>query len=649
MDVIPPRLTRPSQADLFLHLTMTDTMDVEDKALALTAKITAAVLDENPERDLREIYQSVIKNGDEADLDPLNNLPHLLPCRDDAASDLLTLMAECGSAKEVIMACQEVVERLNAAPDDDDVDVDEHKLPLAGQVSRILSLYTSAIPRLKLRKSVSETLQPLVPELEPLVSAAALDASVNETRAIVTDVAHFVKTINAWAKNHIHEDDISETARYSTLLTSLLDITLEVCADKVYSSVAQRAFEARFPRLVLRSAVRPDWAEGEKVILLTHDASTSLGRTPSILATHQSIASLVLLAHAPPPDLTTLLPLLTTLTPVLLTSLQSNTALDSTLTLLLLASCPLPASPTPLPAAPVELLLPLTTLLPGLSSVHPDPPTRHLAFRLLAALLARAPRALHLQILADLLSPEATPFPQMRAAAIGLAKDAALAAVSFPATDNDEAAGKGKGKGKGKATADVFASPVFLQTLGPYLFRAHPPELLVPPLPSAQAFLESEEGEPARLVECLAFYYVLCCGTRGTWCTGVRDADTLRSVERSLIGPLRTALEVWMQEVDGAGDTHGHVPWSLAALQMNIERIDEAVKTSIEGYAGCRRLRRNTTHFILFQATKDVDHEETKSMKTSISTPTGNHDIVRKLSAGKNAITAEAQKQLLVD
>ena len=47
------------------------------------------------------------------------------------------------------------------------------------------------------------------------------------------------------------------------LLASVLDATLEACAGKAACSLAQRAFEARFSRLVVRSAVRSDWEAGE--------------------------------------------------------------------------------------------------------------------------------------------------------------------------------------------------------------------------------------------------------------------------------------------------------------------------------------------------------------------------------------------------
>jgi hypothetical protein len=54
----------------------------------------------------------------------LNTLPVLLPCNDPAARDILTVIGECGSAKEVVMAIQEAVEQLERLLDSDEAVVD---------------------------------------------------------------------------------------------------------------------------------------------------------------------------------------------------------------------------------------------------------------------------------------------------------------------------------------------------------------------------------------------------------------------------------------------------------------------------------------------------------------------------------------------
>ena len=52
--------------------------------------------------------------------DPLNSIPLLLSCDDPASGDLLSLIGECCSAKEVVIAVQEAVERLEISFNSDD-------------------------------------------------------------------------------------------------------------------------------------------------------------------------------------------------------------------------------------------------------------------------------------------------------------------------------------------------------------------------------------------------------------------------------------------------------------------------------------------------------------------------------------------------
>ena len=51
-------------------------------------------------------------------------LPVLLPCNDPTARDIMAVIGECGSAKEVVMAVQEAIERIpnsnEAVGDNDD-------------------------------------------------------------------------------------------------------------------------------------------------------------------------------------------------------------------------------------------------------------------------------------------------------------------------------------------------------------------------------------------------------------------------------------------------------------------------------------------------------------------------------------------------
>jgi hypothetical protein len=179
-------------------------------------------------------------------------------------------------------------------------------------------------------------------------------------------------------------------------------------------------------------------------------------------------------------------PLLASLFPVVMTSLQNDVALDATLAILLRVLCIAP-SPPQTELSP-DIIIPLTTVLPLLCSAHPDASTRHITFRILGHVLQLTPSVLRLQILRDLVSPSEDASPYMRTAAIGLVKEAVLEAVSHPKTEN------------------VFASPFLLQTIGPHVFRLDP-SVLLDSIGEVDALKDSPE--PARLVECLNLYYIL--------------------------------------------------------------------------------------------------------------------------------------------
>ena len=65
-------------------------------------------------------HQHVVLNVEIELQDPLNSIPLLLSCDDPSAGDLLPLIGECCSAKEVVIAVQEAVERLEVSFNSDD-------------------------------------------------------------------------------------------------------------------------------------------------------------------------------------------------------------------------------------------------------------------------------------------------------------------------------------------------------------------------------------------------------------------------------------------------------------------------------------------------------------------------------------------------
>ncbi|KAI0319140.1 hypothetical protein OF83DRAFT_1163098 [Amylostereum chailletii] len=489
--------------------------------------------------------------------DPLSVVTHLISSDKEGCDDILALMSECSSAKEMNIVLQEVLERLVLEPDGSEEEEGEatSRISHAGQLSRIVDSYAAVVPRIKSRKTPSDSLQPILTELQKAVLPATSHITTKEARELIDGVSHLVRKASAWA-NDASSPNGSHNRLCNSILASLLDTTIEACVNAASTSIAQRLFEARFPRLVLRSSIRTDWEEGEKAMRSAIEASTSLDRSFDSLLSLQTMSSLILVAHSSSNQLS--MHSITPLFPVLLTSLQSNIALDEALAILFTVLYP-PSPSSPQGDLPQDVIIPLSTILPPLCSAHPDPATRHLTFRLLGQLLRLTPSPLRLQILTDLLAPADDAFPQMRIAAIGLLKEAALDALSS--------------HGAPTGTPSVFASPLLLQTIGPYVFRTDPPTLLDSGI-SVKEFMESPE--PTRLVESLGLYYVLLLRDSSNK-TGIRDADMVRNIETSFLGPLRLSVCSWLNDNEISSDLHEILP--LASLQTSIERIDEALNT----------------------------------------------------------------------
>lgn len=285
---------------------------------------------------------------------------------------------------------------------------------------------------------------------------------------------------------------------------------LESFGSNLGNQVARRAYEAQFPRLVIPRSGPPDEVEDEVTNLGVRDNDDTLyGITDSTFQetlrsanidvhSKPSIASLIVLGHDPTytPTLATMQPLL----PILLTSMQTNVALPETLALLLTTLGPLRTTKA---APPPGMVVPLAHILPVLAGANSDPELRHITFRLLSLVLVLLPSLLRLEILRDILTDggndgdQEMMSPQMRVAAIGLVKEAVLAALSA-----SPLGGEG-------TEANAFASPLFTRTFAPLIFLAHIPRH--DPEGDVEDELEMflESPEPLRLVESLGLYYVV--------------------------------------------------------------------------------------------------------------------------------------------
>ncbi|EAU81517.1 hypothetical protein CC1G_10975 [Coprinopsis cinerea okayama7 len=524
---------------LFSFLHIDDSADDETATTALTAIITAAVHDPNPAIPLSEIYHQVAQNNGAAYLDALHVLPGLLQSSDPTARDIISILGECGPAKEVAIAAQEALERLRPRLDGDDED------PPVQTLLELIGLYTNVIPRIKLRKkSALDTVKPYIGEIQEVIQLASHLLSTEQSRELLLSTSLFVERVYGW----IESRDTS-TSDAKVALKKLLFCSLSASAPRLDAALAQRTFEELYPRLVVRAPQAPV-EKADESIAAAWSALRLLGQAQSDVAKDPSQPSIVLLAHL---NLAELVQIdLSSIRPVFIASIQSNLIIDHTLALLLKILHQRKGELSP------EILIPLTTVLPTLASGHPDAQTRHQVFRILGLLLSRSPPPLRLQILQDLTSN--SEFPQMRVAAVGLVKEAVLEALSSEHPRNN-----------------IFASSAFLRTFGPILFQPRPADVFDSSL-SVKEFDETQE--PKRLVECLSLYYILLVRDEQNL-TGIRDKDVTRSIEHNLLNPLRKQLDAWSAQ-PGVSEGHIHDLMPVVSLQMSLDRVDSAKKQLFE-------------------------------------------------------------------
>ncbi|KAG6905738.1 hypothetical protein DXG01_000987 [Tephrocybe rancida] len=383
-------LSTPKQ-QLVEALGLIDVSNEEELGQSISALLTT-VHENAPRIPLSRIAHEISKFNAASSLDPLDTLPVLLSCKDPAAKEILLMIGEFGSAKETVIAIQEAIERMDIKiyGDEEDNELDATRLSYPSQLMILVDLYSACaynisvdisvlkkmclgIPRLKSRrKTTSETIMPLLSELENVIRLTGSLASREE------------------------------------------------------ASLAQRTLESIYPRLALRSAVAPGWESGEEAISNVTDAYISLKvEIDSVLST-PSLQRMMIFAHSQQSPLVS--NNLGKLVPVIVSAIQANWGLDESLSILLHALSPLRAPPRPYLSE--EMIHPLFSVISPLSSSHPDHLVRHQAFRILSTLLASCPPPVRLQLVRELAVDE--DFPQMCVAAVGLIKEAVLEGISNP-------------------------------------------------------------------------------------------------------------------------------------------------------------------------------------------------------------------------
>ncbi|CDO75008.1 hypothetical protein BN946_scf184965.g10 [Trametes cinnabarina] len=483
----------------------------EDLSIALTSLVKTAAHDAAPKHDLRTIVDAVKDSGCASELEPLTILPIVVGSPRDGAGEMVDLLAHECSAKEVVMAIEEAVEVLERhLHSEGEEDHGDHgsQAPPATQLVRLIRAYAETIPRWpRWKKDPKDAVKSRFAELESVISHVSREGSVQEGRAMVSAVSQLVLALSHGANQDT-----------KPLLFHLVISAVGAFPNHFKAGLARSAFIRHFSRLVVphsQSSSAPE--DSEDVLNGVWSALRSIGLEAKACESTPSIATFILLAHDP--SYTFSIANLTAFYPTVLSALQANIALDEILAVLINTLAPLHKS-TPRPDLEVDLAIPLVHILPHIASNHPDPDIRHYTFRTLSLVLGLCPPPVRFGLLKELLADAEMPH-QMRIAAVGLLKEAVLEGLSGE-------------------TQNMFASPYLLSTFGPIILRPDPPDMFDTAKPDE--FLDGPE--PLRLVECLGFYYVLLQRDQQNR-TGVRDASSLRNIQRSLLAPLATHLSSW--------------------------------------------------------------------------------------------------------
>ncbi|PPQ63456.1 hypothetical protein CVT24_004988 [Panaeolus cyanescens] len=530
------------------YLDLPSDAEDEDTSTALTALLTSAVHDDAPTQTLSDIYNRVIADSGKDYLDPLHLIPLLVPSSDNSAGDVLALIGECGSPKEVIIAVEEALERLRHELEvEEDEDMGPHKASLSAQLGTLLDLYGSAIPRLKLRrKSALETIRPFIQELEGAIKLVAVQANRETALSLLTSISRLSNKFVIWL-NSINLNGDEDLNNCKAIIETLLDRTLIAFSNSIQSQIAQRTLEKRFPRQTVPSSDRYNWQPGEESVRTILESYKLLGNAPS-KTVPSSTKDLFFFAYETPGGYQPL-ETLRRLMPVILSGLKTDTFVDESLTSLLKIFHDFQNHPEN-PTLPPEFTTGLGSVLPSIASPHPDPHVRNQVFRCLSLVLSVADPHNRFQQLIEL--SRDSEYPQMRVASVGLVKEALLRAISDPSKGDK-----------------YFLKPLFLSSFGPILFRFNPPDLLSTDI-SLQDFVESSES--SRILECLSLYYVLIHRDRNNL-TGIRDSDVKQTIDRNLLRPLKSAIIRWSENTS-KGHTHEIGP--IASLQISIDRIEKA-------------------------------------------------------------------------
>ncbi|BEI94966.1 uncharacterized protein CcaverHIS019_0705470 [Cutaneotrichosporon cavernicola] len=455
----------------------------------------------------------------------LNTLPAFLPLLpDEHAREFLDLLAKHGDPREVVLglnlAINEITELADPYAVSEGEEDEEDEINWASafpQLEAMLDMFAVAVPRLQTKRSTPTLLamqDVLIPLFKAVPTSAPPEIAVDLSRSILSRTAKLVEA--AWGWQAKTEDAGGEQ---NSVLNDILNHAVMVFGPNVGAELTPRQFLAAFPRYAGLHK-EEGWEEGQSALDAATAACGVLGigraclieriRSSSAVRPQASIASLILLASAPP------------------TEFPASTLEDA---MPIISIC-LNGSATDAGAALVWALVragvtvaydQVTFLLEHimpLIQLHQSANTRLALGKLLGALIGavKSPRD-QIKLFEQLLEP-INPFDNIRVLALSLLRDA----LSNPA----------------------LLIPFLTETLTPILYRLptvdSPLDLTLPKL--------LESFWPVWLTESANFVWFLL-GRDSENLSGFADQSRLTSLRNLWLAPVAAKAKVWTEEGRG--------------------------------------------------------------------------------------------------
>ncbi|KDQ08144.1 hypothetical protein BOTBODRAFT_59496 [Botryobasidium botryosum FD-172 SS1] len=533
--------------------------DALDKVIvdAITSALETGALDsvfDGIRKFFSERSSSVVDPPQLSVLDLLPFIRRSMPLEGHFTQDLVNLIGEYASPREILVAVEEALEHIRSVAESEEEGEDEHHDSTAQELILLMSLSALSIPRQPLRRRThSGLLAAYVTPISDTIECISTTVPEEEKgRLIIASVSDLIIGLAQWAKDVPDSEDAQKCRR---ILNDLLLRTLSVLVNYVNSALAERKFEDAQPKLTVQSRAshtKTDWVEGAKSMQKAVQAWSDVNSGPGDIfnmarSPIYGVGVLTLIAHSKwDIDVSAFASVL----PTLIASFSF--VVDESLALLITFTYQR-SSMYALSDENAQLLIPA---LSSLASQSPDSQTRYIAFRIISQILSRSKPEFRLYLVRELLTD--CPIPQMRSAAVGLAKEAVLDAFKVD---------------------DRGVLAMILPQLAPSILRHDPPDMFDPlNYPGLSDFLESPE--PSRLTECLGFYYVVIQRDTSNL-TGIRNAAQIRDTEKEFLAPLRTALRLWQEEIN---DSTAPQPamMRLFSLEMALEKVDESLAALVD-------------------------------------------------------------------